>query len=272
MCTPSMDSFGEFCFEIYEKGMGTTTKYYSKKRNRLLLPSLHSSYPQHYLVYRQFTFTIHVDSFVHSFYRSFFFTPPFIPFTSFCFHKSTSRFRAKADVLIPSGQFVYGFSAQDTLFNGRFSANIPGRVFAYEKHVGLPNGMNVAVTAGAQYVGARGLPGISFRDHFKPLCGFQLRFGGVSRGDGDVVYSGEGFSVKQRVPLPLGLLGLRYPAVDLETFTTVKIPQMTSRFSVQNDGFGLGAAPQGFGGIGGAVREDNAFCLHVQGINAVIRL
>ncbi len=89
--------------------------------------------------------------------------------------------------------------------------------------------------------------------------------------------SGDGFSVKQRVPLPLGLLGLNYPRFDLETFTSVRIPQLTSRFSV----FGMQSPPRGLGGGGGLLGalgaaaqapEDDSFTVHMQGVNAVIRL
>lgn len=195
------------------------------------------------------------------------------------------RFRAKADILVPSGRFVYGFSARDTLLNGRFSVNIPGRVAAYSKDLQLPNGMWVSATAGVQHVGSGGGGGGGiFSRGFKPLCGFQLRSSPMAGAGGNMVYSGDGFSVKQRVPLPLGLLGLQYPRFDLETFTSVRIPQLTSRFSV----FGLQAPPRGGGGGGGgfsfgaplaqalggaaAALEDDAISVHMQGVNAVIRL
>lgn len=206
------------------------------------------------------------------------------------------RFRAKADILLPSGRFVYGFSARDTLLNGRFSVNIPAKVAAYSKELPLPNGMWVSVTAGLQHVGGGGgaignavngaLGNNIFGRNFKPICGFQLRSSPMAGAGGNMVYSGDGFSVKQRVPLPLGLLGLEYPRFDLETFTSVRIPQLTSRFSV----FGMQAPPRGVGGgigggglsfgnalgaLGQAMQqepEDDAFTVHMQGVNAVIRL
>ena len=179
------------------------------------------------------------------------------------------RFRAKADILIPSGRFVYGFSVKDTILGGRFSVNVPARVIAYQKNLFLPNGMNVALSAGAQYVD--GIHAESLSSRIKPICGLQLRFGSV--GSGNVVYSGDGFSVKQRVPLPLGLLNLDYPKIDLETFATVKIPQISSRYSVQNDGLTLGSPlPIGGAGAGAARADADTLCVHVQAINAVIRL
>lgn len=163
--------------------------------------------------------------------------------------------------MIPSGRFIYGFSAKDTIFNGRFSVNVPARIVAYQKKVQLPNGANVAVSAGTQFIGGRGTP---LSQQFKPIFGVQLRFGSV--GDGNIVFAGDGFHCKQRVPVPLGWAGVTYPKLDLETYATIKIPQLTTRYSVQNDGF-IGQ-PQGFG----AVQQDDALHVHVQGINAVIRL
>jgi hypothetical protein len=64
---------------------------------------------------------------------------------------------------------IYGFSAQDTIFNGRFNVNVLAKVIAYSKHVTLPNGMNVTVSAGSQYIGPG--HGSTFKARFKPLCG-----------------------------------------------------------------------------------------------------
>ena len=204
------------------------------------------------------------------------------------------RFRAKADVLIPSGQLVYGFSVKDTILGGRFQANIPARVLAYSKTLTLPNGMNVALSLGGQYLGSGDNPllRLPFKQRFKPICGFQLRFGGGAGEGSNVVYNGDGFSVKQRVPLPLGMLGLRYPRFELETFTSVRVPQLMGRYSVHNDALGLGR-PVPTGGGGGTVlggggggggfvssllapalqdASGDALTVAVNGINAVIRL
>jgi len=135
------------------------------------------------------------------------------------------RFRAKADILIPSGRFIYGFSARDTIFHGRFNVNVPARIVAYSKNVTLPNGMNVTVSAGSQYIGPG--HGSSFKSRFKPLCGFQIGFAGGQ--EGNVIYSEHGLTMRQAVPLPLHLLGIKYPRLDLETYTSIKIPQMGSR-------------------------------------------
>lgn len=106
--------------------------------------------------------------------------------------------------------------------------------------------------------------------NFKPFCGVQLRFGSV--GSGNIVATGDGFHLKQRLPIPVGLIGLKYPKFDLETFTTVKIPQLTTRYSVQNDGFTYGS-PMSVGDAAfGAGRGNDAFHIHVQGVNAVMRL
>lgn len=101
---------------------------------------------------------------------------------------------------------------QDTLFHGRFSVNVPARILAYEKKICLPNGTNIAASAGFQHLGG-GLD-TPLRQRFRPILGAQLRFGSV--GDGNMVYSGDGFSLKQRIPLPLHKFKLRYPRVELE--------------------------------------------------------
>lgn len=55
-----------------------------------------------------------------------------------------------------------------------------------------------------------------------------------------------------------------------QTYTSVRIPQLTTRYSVHNDGLALGT-PVGFAGRGQQQAEDNALHVHVQGINAVVR-
>lgn len=179
------------------------------------------------------------------------------------------RFRAKADILIPSGRLIYGFSAQDTIFHGRFNVNVPAKIVAYTKNVTLPNGMNVTVSAGGQYIGPG--HGSTFQSRFKPLCGFQIGFAGGK--EGNVIYSENGFSVRQAVPLPLHLIGVKYPRFDLETYTSIKIPQMGSR-GHGADAFSFGNPVPGFGVGGGRARseDDDAFCVHVHGLSAVIRL
>jgi hypothetical protein len=175
------------------------------------------------------------------------------------------RFRAKADILIPSGKLMWGFSAQDTILNGRFNVNFGAKIVAYSKNVTLPNGMNVALSAGSQYIGPG--HGSTFKSRFKPLLGFQIGLAG-GQGEGNVVYSAEGFSVRQAVPLPMHLLGIKYPRFDLETWTSVKIPQMGSRG--HSSAFSFGSP------FGEAERprrdDDDAFCVHLNGLSAVIRL
>jgi len=158
---------------------------------------------------------------------------------------------------------------QDTIFNGRFGVNVPGRILAYKKKLRLPNGANIAVNAGAQYLHGHGT---SFLHSFKPFCGFQMRFG--SFGDGTVVYAADGFRVKQRVPVPLNWLRLDYPKFDLETYATVRIPQLTTRFGVQNDELISLGSPFSEGRDSSNSRGlmDDSLHLHIQGINAVIRL
>lgn len=58
----------------------------------------------------------------------------------------------------------------------------------------------------------------------------------------------------------------------MQTFTSVRIPQLTSRYSVQNDGFSLGTPLGVGGGLQVPQREGDALHVHVQGVNAVIRL
>jgi hypothetical protein len=176
------------------------------------------------------------------------------------------RFRAKADVLIPSGKLLYGFSASDTILNGRFNVNIPAKIFAYSKNVTLPNGMNITLSAGSQYQGPG--HGSTFKSRFKPLCGVQIGFAGGQ--EGNVVYTQDGFSVRQAVPLPLHLVGVDYPKVDLEMYTSVKIPSLGSRG--HESPFSFGAPVPGFDGGGRRSEEDDAFCVHVHGLSAVVRL
>ena len=128
--------------------------------------------------------------------------------------------------------------------------------------------MTVSLSAGSQYIGPG--HGIGFKSRFKPLCGFQIRFGGGQ--EGNVVYSGDGFSVRQAIPLPMHLVGIKYPRFDLETYTRVKIPQMGSRG--HNDAFSFGTPMEAMSGGGGAARneDDDAFHVHVHGLSAVIRL
>lgn len=131
--------------------------------------------------------------------------------------------------------------------------------------------MNVALSAGSQYIGPG--HGIGFKSRFKPLVGFQIRFGGGQ--EGNVVYSGDGFSIRQAIPLPMHLVGLKYPKFDLETYTSVKIPQIGSRG--HNDAFSFGTPVptmdgSSSGGGGGRNEEEDAFCVHVHGLSAVMRL
>lgn len=205
------------------------------------------------------------------------------------------RFRAKADFILHSGKFVYGFSVRDTLLNGRFSVNVPARLLAYQKNLGLPNGMVACLSAGTQYVGGGAVGStVTTRPHFKPYYGLHVRFGGgVDHDDeqrhGHVIVGPEGgFQIKQRVPVPLSLLwpGLgRFTkkhgvGLDIETYSTIKLPHFGGGGL---DGRGLGGGGLSFGSpvpdtvfhSGGAVlgrNENDALHLHVQGINAVIRL
>ena len=55
-----------------------------------------------------------------------------------------------------------------------------------------------------------------------------------------------------------------------QTFTSVRIPQLTSRYSVHGDGLTLGEPLTG--GAGRQQREDDALHVHVQAVNVVARL
>ena len=54
------------------------------------------------------------------------------------------------------------------------------------------------------------IPEVLLADPTRACC----RFGSV--GGGNVVFNGDSFSLKQRLPLPLRRLGLRYPRFELE--------------------------------------------------------
>jgi hypothetical protein len=129
--------------------------------------------------------------------------------------------------------------------------------------------MNVALSAGSQYIGPG--HGSTFKSRFKPMMGFQIKFGGGQ--EGNVVYSQDGFSVRQAIPLPMHLVGIKYPRFDIETYTSVKIPQMGSRG--HNDGFAFGAPVPDLNAWGAGderKEEDDSFTVHVHGLSAVIRL
>ena len=83
--------------------------------------------------------------------------------------------------MLPSGRLVYGFSAKDTILNGRFSVNVPSRVLEYRKRLTLPNGTCVAISGGVQYVGGGG--GRSLADRVRPFLGAQLQLGGIGSGN-----------------------------------------------------------------------------------------
>jgi hypothetical protein len=62
--------------------------------------------------------------------------------------------------------------------------------------------------------GGWGLASGSLRDHFRPLLSAQLSFGAGP--GGNVVMTGDGFSCKQRLPVPRRWTGLSYPRFELE--------------------------------------------------------
>ena len=84
---------------------------------------------------------------------------------------------------LPSGRVVYGFSAKDTILNGRFSVNVPSRVLEYRKRLTLPNGTCLAISGGAQYVVVGGGGGQRLSDRVRPFLGAQLLLGGVGNGN-----------------------------------------------------------------------------------------
>lgn len=174
--------------------------------------------------------------------------------------------RAKADWSVGTKQFIYGCSIRDTLFNGKVSMNIPARLIEYRKQFYLPNGTSLSIGAGTRYIGG-GATAFS-NDNFRPILGAQLLFGGFGAGS-NTVFSGNGFNIKKRLPLNglLKLAGVSFPLnVELETFSDIRIPQLTTRYSVQNDGMGLG-------GMGvGVANGSQPVQLHIGQVNAIIRL
>ncbi|KAI3424109.1 hypothetical protein D9Q98_009470 [Chlorella vulgaris] len=176
------------------------------------------------------------------------------------------RFTAKADLTLPDLRLVCGFSCKDTLFHGRFSVNVAGRMVEYRKKFQLPNGTGLAVSAGLQHTaGWNDLTTRPFRDQIHPTLAAQLTLGSGS--SGNVVMSGDGFDCKQRVPIPRRFTRLQYPRFELETFATIKVPQLTTRYSVQRDAHRYGVR-SGFG-LGD---EQQPLHLHVAAANLVVRL
>lgn len=177
---------------------------------------------------------------------------------------SLVKFTAKADLTLPDTRLICGFSAKDTIFHGRFSLNVPARMVEYRKKFQLPNGTGLAVSAGLQHIGGDwDLSSRSLRSQFKPLVAAQFNFGSSS--GGNVVFAGDGFNVKQRVPIPRRWVGIPYPRFELETYATIKVPQLTTRYSLQRDGMRSGF-PDSIG------EEQDPLHLHVAAANFVIRL
>ncbi|KAL4459124.1 hypothetical protein ABPG75_013989 [Micractinium tetrahymenae] len=180
---------------------------------------------------------------------------------------SLLKFTAKADLTLPDLGVVYGFSCKDTLFHGRFSLNVPARMVEYRKKFALPNGSTVAVSAGLQHVGAR-WDTRPLQDQFRPMLSMQLHFADLSgHGSGNVVYTGDGFNLKQRVPIPSRWTGLKWPKVELEAYANLRIPQLTARYSVQRDGLRRGVPST----IGDGDAQEPLH-LHISAANVVLRL
>lgn len=180
---------------------------------------------------------------------------------------SLLKFTAKADLTLPDLNVVYGFSCKDTLFRGRFSLNVPARMIEYRKKFALPNGSTVAVSAGLQHVGDR-WDTRPLRDQFRPMLSVQLHLADLSgRGSGNIVYTGDGFNLKQRVPIPSRWTGLKWPRVEVEAYANLRIPQLTARYSVQRDGLRHGVPST----IGDGDAQEPLH-LHISGANVVLRL
>lgn len=182
---------------------------------------------------------------------------------------SLLKFTAKADLTLPDLDVVYGFSCKDTLFHGRFSVNVPARMVEYRKKFALPNGSMLAVSAGLQHVPGGGRwDARPLRDQFRPMISMQLQLADMSgRGSGNIVYTGDGFNLKQRVPIPSSWTGLQWPKFELEAYANLRIPQLTARYSVQRDGLRHGVPST----IGDGDAQEPLH-LHISGANVVLRL
>ncbi|GAB4813282.1 hypothetical protein N2152v2_000328 [Parachlorella kessleri] len=137
------------------------------------------------------------------------------------------RFTGKADVELRTGAITYGFSCKDNIIGGRFSVNVPDRLLEYRKKLRLPNGASIALSGGCQYVEAGGP---QLRDRFKPMLAVQVQLGDM--GAGNAVWSGDGFDLKNRISTPL----LDYPKLEFEVYSSVKVPLLTARYSIQHGG------------------------------------
>jgi hypothetical protein len=176
---------------------------------------------------------------------------------------------------------------QDRVLKGKFAVNVPGRMLAYQKSLPLPNGTFVSLSAGVQYLDRENAllrQGSTLARYIRPFYGLQFKLGhpeGHEQSGGvfnNMVWTGSGLHLRQKFPLPLGLLGLpKYPRFDVETYTRVTLPAL--------GGSGANGVPDGSGGgftLGqpplpprtpaGVVPEKEPLHIHVQGINLVMRL
>lgn len=177
--------------------------------------------------------------------------------------------RGKLDWVLGTKNVVYGCSIKDKLFNGKVSLNIPARMLEYRKKIILPNGAAISIGAGSRFIG--GADSLLSKNNFAPILGMQLLMGGLGGQGSNAVFAGNGFNVKKRVGVNalFNLVGVKLPGnFELETFSDIALPQLTTRYSVQNDGYTGG----GGGGMMLGAADGQPLHFHVGQMNCVLRL
>jgi hypothetical protein len=177
--------------------------------------------------------------------------------------------RGKLDWVFGTKNVIYGCSIKDKIFYGKVSLNVPARMLEYRKKFILPNGAAISIGAGSQFIG--GGDYLLSKSNFTPILGMQLLMGGLGGQGSNAVFAGNGFNVKKRVGVNaiLGLAGIKLPGnFELETFSDIALPQLTTRYSVQNDGFARG----GGGGMVLGAADGQPLHFHVGQMNCVLRL
>lgn len=178
--------------------------------------------------------------------------------------------RGKLDWAFGTKDVIYGCSIRDNLFNGKVSLNIPARMLEYRKKFTLPNGAAISIGAGSRFVG--GGETLFSRSNFAPMLGMQLLMNDLGGIGSNAVFSGNGFNVKKRVGVNgiLGLVGVKLPGnFELETFSDISLPMLTTRFSTQNNGFD---GSRGGGGMRLGAADGQPLHFHVGQMNCILRL
>lgn len=153
----------------------------------------------------------------------------------------------KADYNTETRDFSYGCTAKDVIFGGRISLNVPDQSIEYRKRVHMPNGTQLV------FAGSCAWQSPTRRLH--PSFGVALEFGGetttplLPNSTANAVWAGNHFDVRHRFTIARGL--------GAEVCGGVSLPVPTARYTHSSGTLSLG---------------EGAFHLHVQEVNAVLKL